>query len=325
METERVIKQGEPLNIAVIGVGGVGGYFGGKLTTLLSRNRDLKIYFIARNEHLREIQKNGLLLATDEGEMVCSPTMATDDFTRLPILDIVLICVKGYDLENALNRIKNKTGEKTIILPLLNGVDIYKRIKALIPASSVLPSCVYVGTHIERPGKVSQKGGACIIHLGKDPEKDSDIQSLVQIFDEANINYRYTDSPDIEIWNKYIFIASFGLVSANYQKTIGQILDSEKLVSEVTAVMEEIRELASKQWIVLPPTIIEDSLLKGRKFPFDTKTSFQRDYEITDKQDERDLFGGAILKLGEKYGVDTPVTRKIYNSLQARKPLDRSE
>ena len=274
---------------------------------------------------LREIQKNGLLLATDEGEMVCSPTVATDDFSTLPLLDIILICVKGYDLENALNQLKGKTSEKTIILPLLNGVDIYKRIKTLIPESSVLPSCVYVGTHIERPGKVSQKGGACIIHLGKDPEKDSDVQSLVQIFDEANINYHYTDSPDIEIWNKYIFIASFGLVSANYQKTIGQILDSERLVSEVTAIMAEIRELASKQWIILPPTIIEDSLLKGRKFPFDTKTSFQRDYEVMDKKDERDLFGGSIMRLGKKYGVDTPVTRRIYDSLQARKPLDESE
>ena len=76
------------MNIAVIGIGGVGGYFGGKLCRLLHSTNDLKIFFIARSTHLHEIQKKGLLLETHEGEMVCKPTFATEKISDLPELDL---------------------------------------------------------------------------------------------------------------------------------------------------------------------------------------------------------------------------------------------
>jgi 2-dehydropantoate 2-reductase len=90
------------MDIAVIGVGGVGGYFGGKLTQLLNDGTDLRIFFIARNQHLEEIRRTGLLLDTDDGVLRCNPTLATDDISVLPPLDLCLIAVKSYDLEDVL-------------------------------------------------------------------------------------------------------------------------------------------------------------------------------------------------------------------------------
>jgi 2-dehydropantoate 2-reductase len=117
------------MNIAVIGIGGVGGYFGGKLTQLLKDDKNINIYFIARNQHLSEIKKNCLILDTDEGIITCIPTLAMDNIAELPKLDLCLICVKSYDLEKVLFEIKSKITDKTMILPLLNGVDIYERIR----------------------------------------------------------------------------------------------------------------------------------------------------------------------------------------------------
>src|SRR5688500_4686710 len=147
-------------NVAVIGVGGVGGYFGGKLC----QKPDLNISFIARGEHLRTIQRDGLLLSTEaEGDLVCKPTLATDQITSLPRQDLILLCVKEFDLSAVLIELKPLISMQTIILPLLNGMDVYERIRRIISTAIVLPACVYVGTHIERPGKVNQRGGACKI------------------------------------------------------------------------------------------------------------------------------------------------------------------
>ena len=93
------------MNVGIIGVGGVGGYFGGKICRLASMN-DANIFFVARGEHLDEIRKKGLHVSTaTEGEWICSPTMATDRIDELPILDICLLCVKSYDLKNVASQL----------------------------------------------------------------------------------------------------------------------------------------------------------------------------------------------------------------------------
>lgn len=181
------------MNIAVIGVGGVGGYFGGKLAMANEGSTENKVFFVARGEHYREIAGNGLLLDTDKGEYICRPWAITDDIGSLPVPDAVLVCVKGYDLPGVTDALKNKVNEETIILPLLNGVDIYQRIKARLKEATVLPSCVYVGTHIERPGKVTQRGGACKIHFGDDPEKRGIGDWFFRILEESGIDYNYTE------------------------------------------------------------------------------------------------------------------------------------
>ena len=312
-------------NIGIIGVGGVGGYFGGKLCQLLPSNQDLQIYFIARGKHLAEIKKNGLYLCTaDEGDMTCKPTLATDDFSELPTLDLCLLCVKSYDLDNVLTNIKNKISDKTLILPLLNGIDIYERIREIIDTGIVFPSCVYVGTHIEKYGKVTQKGGACKILFGKDIRHQEFIpDEIFDLFKRSKIKYEWFDNPYQEIWGKYIFIASFGLVTACFNKTVGEVMDSKELSSYVLAIMKEIVSLADKKNIVFPKTIIENSFNKGKNFPHHTKTSFQRDFECSDKPDERDLFGGTIIRLGKRLNIDTPTTNMIFNKLEHIKSITK--
>lgn len=328
------------MNVGVIGVGGVGGYFGGKLTQLLKKQEyeeNLKIFFVARNQHLKEIKKHGLILdavtdgdsendpVNNDREMTCYPTLATDKISDLPPLDLCLICVKGYDLQNVLVPLKPKISENTMILPLLNGVDIYERIRSVITTGIVYPSCVYVGTHIERPGKVTQRGGTCTIHFGDDPKNNIAQRSvdpkLFELLDQAKIKYNWSENAYTEIWSKYIFIAAFGTVTANFNKTVGEVMASKELSRYVKGIMGEIYRIAEAKKVSLPETIIEESYLKGLKFPFDTKTSFQRDYEQMEKSDERDLFGGAIIRMGEKLDIPTETTALIYQSIQSQKNL----
>lgn len=307
------------MNIAIIGIGGVGGYFGGKIAKLAEKDGNLKVFFIARGEHLTAIIQNGLILDSTEGITTCRPTMATDRIEDLPILDICLICVKGYDLADAVKRLAPKITDKTIILPLLNGVDIYERIRAVIKNGIVLPSCVYVGTHISKPGTVFQRGGEASIIFGNYPLHDEGPDRLVEILAKAGIQYKWTSDPDVEIWSKFVFIASFGLVTTNYNKTIGEVMALDELAGYTRAIMAEITAIAGKKNIMVPRTLIEDTFAKAKTFPFETKTSFQRDFEKAGKKDERDQFGGAIIRMGLQTGVKTPVAERIYASIQAKK------
>ncbi len=309
------------MNIAVIGVGGVGGYFGGKLTSLLRFGRGPRVYFIARGAHLEAIRAHGLLLDTDEGEMICRPTRALEDIAELPRVDLCLLGVKGYSLREVLIPLTTRIHGRSMILPLLNGIDIYERIRSVIPRGIVFPACVYVGTHIERPGKVTQRGGSCTIHFGRDPNNDFVNPRVFDMLRRSNIKYSWSEYPYTEIWSKFIIIASFGLVTANSSRSIGEVMRSEDLSGQVKNIMTEIHRIAMKKRISLPASILEDSYTKGSAFPFELKTSFQRDYEDRDRPDERDIFGGAIIRMGRELGVDTPATEAVYESIQRNKAI----
>ena len=225
-------------------------------------------------------------------------------------------------MKNVILRLQGNISPNTLIVPLLNGIDIYERIREDLNTALVFPACVYIGTHIETYGKVTQQGGARKILLGHDSSQVGSVpHQLFNLFDTSFILYEWFDDVYPEIWTKYVFIAAFGLVTASFDKTIGQVMESNELGHYIISVMSEIVALSRGKGINLPDTIIADSYKKGLDFPHETKTSFQRDVERSDKQDERDLFGGTILRLGKQLAVETPVTQELWGILNRRKPL----
>jgi 2-dehydropantoate 2-reductase len=311
------------MNICILGIGGVGGYFGGKIARFLEKSKSQhQIFFVARGEHLEVIRKNGLQLDTKEdGEIICKPFLATDDILELPIIDICLVCVKVYDLKSVMEKLKDRIHSETVILPLLNGVDIYKRIRDFITEGVVLPACVYVGTHIERPGKVTQRGGGCKVQYGPDPRNvNHDLSILKSLLTDSGISSEWYPEPYTEIWTKFMFIAAFGLVSASKDVTLGQILESESFSQLTRSIMEEVYNLAKASGIKLKDDTIQSSFDKAKGFPYVTKTSFQRDFETPGKKDERDLFGGTIIRMGKNLEIKTESTEVIYKIMNEKKP-----
>lgn len=307
------------MKICFFGVGGVGGYFGTLVTKEFKDTHD--IFFIARGSHKEAICTRGLILKKAGGEEVItvSPTRCTDTVEDLPICDIIILSVKGYDLENAAKQISKIANEKTIILPLLNGVDIYERIREHFHTGVVLPSCVYVGTHIESPGVIYQKGGSGRISIGYDPLfPDFYPESLLAVLKKSKIDFDWDDDIKIAIWSKFIFIAAYGLVTAAYSKTLGEIIKDTQLGRLTISVMREIEKIAKALDIPLASDVVETSFAKAKQFPFETKTSFQRDVESKGKTNEGDLFGGTIIRLGEDLKILTPNTRIAYEKLLAK-------
>lgn len=304
------------MKICFFGVGGVGGYFGTLLAKKFNDKHD--IYFIARGSHKDAICLNGLTLKKAGGEelITVSPKLCTDTIEEIPICDIVFLSVKAYDLPNATKEIAKIVNEKTIILPLLNGVDIYERIRTHLITGIILPSCVYVGTHIESPGVIYQKGGSCKISLGKDPKfMEFYPKSLLTLLENSEIDFKWEENVKIPIWSKFMFIAAFGLVTGTYEKTLGEVLEDPELAGLTKLIMYEIEEIAKGLEISLNSDIVEESFLKAKQFPYETKTSFQRDIELKGRVNEADIFGGTLIRYGKNLKTPTPNIKTTYEKL----------
>jgi 2-dehydropantoate 2-reductase len=317
-----VMKNNIQINkICIYGVGGVGGFFGGKIANAINlyNPANRKIFFIARGEHKEVIKRDGIKLITTDETIVGIPAQVTDDINEVQKPDLFLLCVKSYDLDDVVDSIRSKVNQNTIILPLLNGADIYDRIRANLNDGIVLPACVFVGTHIQKPGVISQIGGDGKILFGKDPKfSEFNAERVLSFFDDMGIYFQWNDDPFPAIWQKYMFIASFGLVTVFTGKTLGEIMDDEKAKALVSGIMGEINTIAQAKKIVLPENIIAESINKAKNFPYDTKTSYQRDVEAKGPVNEGDLYGGMIIRQGDELGIPTPVTKEVYTKIQDR-------
>ncbi len=118
-----------------------------------------------------------------------------------------------------------------------------------------------------------------------------------------------------EIWSKYMFIASYGLVTACYNKTLGEVYADEKYSSIVKDIMQIIYNLSKAENVNINKKIIQASYDKADNFPFETKTSFQRDFENNNRPDERELFGQSIIELGRKHSINVDIVENLYEQI----------
>ena len=306
------------MNIAFIGLGGVGGFYGGKFAKLAETNDDLNVYFIARNQHLEAIKSNGLTIKlADRKEIVSKPYLATERIVDLPKIDVCFICVKSYDLHDVLIQVKDKLHNRSRVIPLLNGADIHERVRSVVTNAIVYPACVYISTYIEKPGVVIQTTPRAKIVLGPDPAHPEDVPTkLLTYLDTMNLTYDWTEKVFEEIWKKYLFIAPFSLVTASNDKSIRQIYEDEVLSRDTLGIMKEIVQIATKKGVTLTDDTMHNTFHSAKSLPHESTTSFQRDYSKPDKQNEKEIFGQVIIDMGKEFGVPTPMTEKVFSLLR---------
>jgi 2-dehydropantoate 2-reductase len=301
--------------VVVFGLGGIGGYIAAKLGATSAFGTEL--IFIARGAHLKAIRDKGLRYRNPNGQdIIVRPFLATDNPAEAGNADMIFFCVKGYDLKSACEAASPMVGHETVILPLLNGADIYERVRSVISGCIVLPGCIYISSSIAEPGVVFHLGGKGNIFLGGEPGRDDfDPAPLLDLLEKGGIPHEWLEDPLPAIWTKYIFIAPYGLVTGMSAKTIGEVIADQHLASLVQGIQKEIAAIAGAKGIHLPDDAAQKAFESGKAFPFDTKTSFQRDLEVLGNPHEGDIFGGTILRLGRETGVPTPVTAGVYQRI----------
>ncbi|HOI73471.1 MAG TPA: 2-dehydropantoate 2-reductase [Syntrophales bacterium] len=302
------------MRIAVMGMGGVGGVFGAKLAKAYAGTGEHEVVFLARGLNMGAIRRDGLTLSAADGTFTTRPDLVTDRMEEAGPLDLVLFCVKGYSLDEAAGWLKGALREKAVVIPLLNGVDIADRLKAILPEADILEGLVYVSAFVEAPGKIKQVSPAHQIVFGPRDGNAEPYRPIEALLKKAGINATLTDQPLVPLWTKYIFICPSAGLTALQKKTFGEIMENPDSRAFLKGLMEEVEAVARAKGVALPANIVEESISKVAGFPPATKTSLQLDFEKGNPT-EIELFNGYIVRAGKELGLPTPLNEKVYKGL----------
>ncbi len=303
------------MKIAIMGMGGVGGYYGGKLAAHYAGSPEHQIYFIARGSHLQEIREKGLTVVTPDSLIKAVPAGATDTPAELGPMDLVLLCVKTYHLEEAARSLSGSIHANTVVIPLSNGVANAEILRRILRKGIILNGCVYISSHIAKPGVVEQTGGSCRLVFGPEngaAQAYTDIETLMR---DAGINAELSGSITLEAWTKYVFIGPLASITALFDETVGAVMDHPEHRLMLEGLMKEVELVAQAGNIPFPRDIVASSLAMASRFPHDTKTSLQVDVEKGNRT-EIETFTGYVIHMGKKSGIDTPFHDKVYAALQ---------
>ncbi|MFC1815789.1 ketopantoate reductase family protein [Thermodesulfobacteriota bacterium] len=303
------------MRIDVVGIGGVGGYFGGKLARHYASDQEIEVIYIARGEHLRQIQMNGLQQITEEGQFTAFPTLATDNPENSGPFDLVLFCVKGYDLESSAALIKKNIGTSSIVISMLNGVDNVRPLTSMLPDARVLNGCVYIGAHIVKPGVVRQAGGSCQLLFGPDDGNLKGLNPIKSLLKRANINAVLQRDIQSAVWEKYLFVSPLASATTYLGQPFGEFVTNSESRKFLEGLMKEVVDIGSARGIEISDEMIQGALDKISFFPYDTKTSMQMDFENS-RRTEIDIFTGYIVSSGKELGIQTPLHKKVYQKLK---------
>jgi 2-dehydropantoate 2-reductase len=307
------------MRIAIAGIGGVGGYYGGQLARHYDPAGEVAVAFIARGEHLAAIRKRGLSVLTPEGGFTATPSMATDNPEEIGPVDLLIICVKSYDLENCMRLVAKNVHENTVLLPLLNGVDNAEKIRSFFHAGRILNGCVYISAHLVSPGTVRQVGGSCRLFFGPEHGDVTAFTKIEQVLTNAGIKGELSENIDEVVWEKYIFISPLASVTALLGEPFGVVMEKKVSRDLAEGLIKEVERIARAKTVKMAEDIVELTLKKAKSFPYETKSSMQVDCE-NGKNTEIEAFTGYIVRSGEELKVDVPLHRMVYGKLKAKCP-----
>ncbi|MUP45368.1 2-dehydropantoate 2-reductase [Gramella sp. BOM4] len=302
------------MEILVYGVGGVGGYFGGRLA-----KAGLNVSMIARGEHLKAIQENGLEVESIKGNFKVHPKVVTSEVSEIPKPDLIILGIKSWQIPLVAAELKSIIGENTVILPLQNGADNYEKLVEILPKKNVLAGLCFIVSYVEKPGKIKHAAYEPKIVFGeKDNSKSERVLKIHDILDEAGIENKIPENIGLEIWKKFLFICTVSGIGGLTRVPIDKIRDSEFLYRMMRDSANEIIEVGKAKGIPLTNEHLEMvfEIINGQ--PKGTTASTQRDI-MNGKPSELDNFNGYIVREGSKLGVKTPVNRFIYECL---KPME---
>lgn len=297
------------MKIAIIGTGGVGGYFGGKLARAGNN-----VVFLARGEHLTAINENGLTVKSIGGDFVIENAKATDRISNMGQADLIILGVKAWQLKDIAGELQSIIHPETTILPLQNGVLAAEELMEKLPAKNIIGGLCRIISKIEAPGIINHFGLEPSIIFGElDNRRSARVENINGLFTEAGISNKIADDIQSELWKKFIGICVSGLLAIS-RATYGEVRSIPETRRLMTELLQEIYTLSQAMDIAIESDYVEKTLGFIDSFPYDSTTSLSRDV-LEGKPSEIEYQNGTVVRLGEKSGVPTPVNRFIYSCI----------
>lgn len=309
------------MRFAIMGSGGVGGYFGARLA---EAGED--VVFIARGEHLAAMRSDGLRVTSFKGDVTIAPVRATDDPVEVGVVDAVIVSVKAWQLREAATGMRPLIGPETLVLPLENGVEAADTLAEVLGEGPVIDGLCAIVAWREAPGHIHHAGVDPVVRFAeRDNRPSARVSRLQAAF--AGARGLSVDIPDdirAAVWGKFLFICAMSGIGSITRAPIGVSRQLDETRAVIERLIAEIEAVARARGVALA----EDAASRTMGFidglPAESTASMQRDI-MTGRPSELESQNGAVVRLGREAGVATPVNEVIYAALLPQERIARGE
>jgi 2-dehydropantoate 2-reductase len=299
------------MRIAVVGAGGVGGGFGAALA-----KAGADVTFLARGAHLAAMKSVGLKVTGPRGDTHLVPTKATDNPADIGKVDIVLFCVKLWDVESAGAQIKPLIGTDTGVIPLQNGIDAHERLIPILGTRAVMGGVAQISASIIAPGVIQQVGTFMRMVFGElDGSRSKRAEDFLALCLKAGFDATLSEQILTELWMKFILLASNAGMMSLARQPIGALRDDPDMRPFFMEAYQEIIDVGRAKGIALPDDARARIAELTRHFPPAMKASMALDLDRGNRL-EVPWLSGKVAELGRQFGVPTPTHSMMYAMLK---------
>ena len=304
------------MKICIFGAGAVGGYFGGRLAQAGN-----EVTFIARGAHLEALLTHGLQVKSMHGDFRVHPVKATDQPKNVGPMDVVLCCVKAWQVQEAAEQMKTMLGPQTLVIPLQNGVEAHAILSGVLGARHILPGLCKLITMVTAPGNIHHLGADPYLAFGESDGRDSArAQAVAKTFAQAaGMTVHLSHHIIAQLWRKFMLIAPWSGMGAVTRMPVGVFRSLPETRSMLVACIREVYTTARAHGVAIEEQAVEDTLAFIDQLPPEGTASMQRDI-LEGRPSELEAQNGAVVRYGEQADVPTPTHQFIYHSLL---PLER--
>jgi len=312
------------MRVAVVGVGAVGGYFGGRLARTLD-----DVAFVARGETLAALRRGGLRVDSIAGDFVVQPARAHASPDEVGAVDAVLVAVKAWQVTELAPTLRPLLHPMTVVVPLQNGVEAADQLAAALGSEHVAPGVCHIVASLVAPAHVRHAGLEPRIAFGERDDRPSErLERLLRAFVEAGVNAQIPGNIGVSVWEKFLFIASLAGMGAATRVPAGTLRSVPETRRLLEQAMAEVADVARSRGVRLPADATTRTMAFIDALPEGATASMQRDI-MGGRPSELEATAGAVSRLGAQAGVPTPVNDFLYRillpqELQARGGSSRS-
>jgi 2-dehydropantoate 2-reductase len=297
------------MKILIIGTGGVGGYFGGRLA---KAGHD--VTFIARGAHKKAMEESGLKVKSINGDFSLEKVTVTDNIADVAPPDLVIISVKAWQVKDIAKQLKPVITDHTMVLPLQNGVLASDELKEVLPEKNVLSGLCRIISKIDEPGIINHLTVDPAIVFGEcDNAKTDRVLQLEKTFNDAGFKGRVAQNIQADLWRKFISICVSGLLGVT-RATYGEVRDQKETRQVMRNLFDEVAVLANKKGANIESDFVDKTMAFIDTFPPESTSSLTRDV-WEGKPSELEYQNGTVVRLAEEIGLEVPVNRFVYYSL----------
>jgi 2-dehydropantoate 2-reductase len=304
------IGASEDMKVAVIGAGGVGGYFGG----LLARAGH-EVTFIARGPHLRAIQDNGLRVESQLDGTFTVPGNATSNTSSVGEQDLVIFTVKMYHNSDAVSAVLPLIGPETVVLTLQNGIDNGEILAETVGEDHVMIGSAYMEGRISEPGVVTQNGPGIAAFGEMNVGISRRGENLLQRFQEAGWRVNLHENMPGMLWKKFAYIAGSAAVCAAANCVYEEMRTKPETRQLIRDAIEEVLAVGKARGAPIMPDSLAWAMDSLDRFPGQGRASMAKDF--TDQRPvELEGLTGTVVRMARELKIPTPANDFLYAILK---------